>query len=484
MNDVRVPAPKGFVLPAAWPAERSFVFGQGDLVVSTLTLQSRVQKSVYPWLEQAAREVNLVWNHANETSYRAWNNYTGKRKWLSAFDISDLFTGCGDVFEKVGIDTAQCVIAEHATRRNQFSRSKLNWRKSGGSRRSLGWVPFKEPNLRFSLGDAHGKRVVLKGDKQPVVPAWPKQQDDESDEGYKARRAAFAPIRDQAEMALQAWEYRRIRAATKIKVSFLGKSIRLFNGNRLLEAYKLARQGAGRIRAGNFAQDAVGDWYLNVVVDRVELQLAPVLGENASAGFDPGQVDALTGSDGRVLRSRRYREMEPAIQQAQRRGHKKQAKRLNRKAKRQRQDDRNKFCRGVVDDFGRIWVGDLSAQKMARSKLKGQAKSVHDAAYGGAFSTLEAMGHRAGRVVEKVSEWNSTRRCSSCQALTGPAGLDNCVVRQWACTACGARHQRDQNSGENLRHTGELGWQHRSLADRAAGIAAPRYWLRPFAGTR
>ena len=483
MNDVGVPELGGFALPAAWPADRSFVFEQADLVVSTLTLQSKVKPNAYNWLAHAAREVNQVWNYANDASHGAWQNYLGKRKWLSAFDINERVAGCGEVFDKIGIDTAQSVVAEHATRRNQFSRSKLTWRKSGGSRRSLGWVPFKAPNLRFCLSDANGKPVVLKGDKQPVVPAWPKKEEGESAEAYKARRAAFAPLRAQAEMDLQAWEYRRIEAAAKISISFLGKSIRLFNGARLITAYKLARQGVGCLRAGNFAQDAVGDWYLNLVIDRVELSLAPVNGEDSSIGFDPGQKDAMTGSDGSVLPSGFYREAEPKIQQLQKRGHKKQAKRVNRKVRRRRQDARNKYCRTQVDDYGRIWVGDLSARKMARSRLRGQAKSVHDAAYGAAFSTLKAMGHRAGRVVEKVSEWNSTRRCSSCQALTGPTGLDNCVVRQWVCAACGADHQRDHNSSKNLCCTGEVGWQLRSPGERAR-IAAPRQLWRPFAGTR
>ena len=174
--------------------------------------------------------------------------------------------------------------------------------------------------------------------------------------------------------------------------------------------------------------------------------------------------------------------MEPKIQQAQKCGHKKQARRYHRKARRQRQDDQNKFCRAVVNDHARIWVGDLAYRRMIEKGLKGQAKSLTDAAIGAAYTKLTAMGHRAGRVVEKVSEKDSTRRCSSCQALTGPSGLISCDVRQWVCSACGADHDRDRNSGENLRHLGETGWQNRSLSDRVKAVA-PRCW-RPFAGTR
>jgi putative transposase len=37
--------------------------------------------------------------------------------------------------------TLQCIAGEYVTRRKQFKKAKLNWRKSGGSRRFLGWIP-------------------------------------------------------------------------------------------------------------------------------------------------------------------------------------------------------------------------------------------------------------------------------------------------------------------------------------------------------
>lgn len=423
----------------------SFVFGQAPLTVATRPLSSKVQPNAYNFLEHAAREVNQVWNFCNATTYKAWQGrYGGHAHWLSAFDLSPLLVGCGEVFEKIGIDVAQAVAADHANKRNQFKKSKLKWRKSGGARRSPGWVPFKPNDLRFTLLNAKGKRVSLPDDPQPVVPAWPAKPPlakgqkltdlpEPVQQAYRDARAAVAPLRAQAEADLRAWEARRVKAAAVIKVSFLGKTIRLHNAHRLLNAYRLAKQGVGCLRSGNFAQDSCGDWYLNVVVDTVEAQLVPHFGEDSAIGLDPGQVNAMTGSDGRILRSRRYRDMEPKIAQAQRRGHKKQAKRLSRKARRQRQDDRNKFNRGVVNDYARHWVGNLSPNKLKQSKQKGQAKSISDSAIGAVYATLKAMGHRAGRVVEKVSEANSTRRCSHCGVLSGPTGLAACVVRAWTC---------------------------------------------------
>ena len=484
MKDGLVP-PHGKLLscPAGWPASTSFVFGQAPLTVSILTLSSKVQPGSYNFLGHAAREVNQVWNFCNAATYKAWHGrYGGTRQWLSAFDLSPLLVGCGETFEKIGIDVAQAVAAEHAVRRSQFNKSKLRYRKSGGSHRSLGWIPFKPNGLRFSLHGTNGKRVTLPDDPQPVVPVWPVKLPKEDKQDYAVRKKAFSPERERAETALLAWENRRVKAAATIKLAFGGKTVRLFNGHRLLNAYRLAKQGVGALRSGNFAQDSLGDWYLNVVIDKVEAQLAPLLGEDASLGLDPGQITAMTGSDGRTLRSRRYRDMEPKHAQAQRRGHQKQAKRLSRQVKRQRQDDRNKFCRGVINDVARVWVGNLSPTKLKHSKLKGQAKSISDRAIGAVNATLKAMGARAGRVVAQVNEAYSTRRCSSCQSLTGPSGLDACVVRQWACAACGTSHDRDVNAAELQRQTGEWEWNTRPPGqhDRPA---EPRYWL-PCAGTR
>ena len=44
------------------------------------------------------------------------------------------------------------IAGEYVTRRKQFKKSKLNWRKSGGPRRSLGWVPVNTGAARWKNG--------------------------------------------------------------------------------------------------------------------------------------------------------------------------------------------------------------------------------------------------------------------------------------------------------------------------------------------
>ena len=131
MHDGLVPAASS-CLPATWPAHRSFVFGQADLVLSTVTLSCKVRPAAKAFLEQAAREVNRVWNFCNATTYKAWHGrYGGTRKWLSAFELSPLLAGCGDVFDKIGIDVAQAVSAACGTHHDRDANSGENIRHTG-----------------------------------------------------------------------------------------------------------------------------------------------------------------------------------------------------------------------------------------------------------------------------------------------------------------------------------------------------------------
>ena len=112
------------------------------------TLKVRVKDKHAPLLKQWAFECNQVWNEANAitTEYSrvpvpgvGWiSNY------FSADDIQNSLKGLsGERGFSLPSQTVQEVIALHAKARKHFKKEKLRWRVSGGSRRSLGWIPFK-----------------------------------------------------------------------------------------------------------------------------------------------------------------------------------------------------------------------------------------------------------------------------------------------------------------------------------------------------
>jgi putative transposase len=232
---------------------------------------------------------------------------------------------------------------------------KLRWRVSQGSRRSLGWIPFKSVQLK-----------------------------------------------------------RRGRS-----LRFSGKAIRIFE-RALLENVSW--------KCGCFAQDAVGDWWLCLPVEHPVMAGKPT---HEAVGIDLGLKDTAVTSDGEKLHAAPfYRQIEPQIAQAQRRGHKRQAKRMHRRAARRRKDALHKFSRRIVETYQTIVIGDVSTLKLAKTWM---AKSVLDAGWGMLKARLQYKGLQAGRGVFIVNERNTTRACSSCRALSGPTGLDSLDEMDSSC---------------------------------------------------
>ena len=62
---------------------------------------------------------------------------------MSSYDLQKYTNGASKEGLRLHSQTIQGIAAEYATRRKQFKKVKLAWRKSGGVRRSLGWIPFK-----------------------------------------------------------------------------------------------------------------------------------------------------------------------------------------------------------------------------------------------------------------------------------------------------------------------------------------------------
>jgi IS605 OrfB family transposase len=341
------------------------------------TVRLKVKPEAYAWLNRAAVEVNQVWNWANETSEKAIRRFVGPPRFLSGYELEGLSAGGYQYFRCISAATIGATCQLYADKRRAAKRARLRWRRSGGSHRSLGWVPFKATSIRRK-----GKAVRL-----------------------------------------------------------FGKTFRVFDAASL--------DGVA-LKAGCFAQDAVGDWWLCVSVaspvDEARPAASPIV------GVDLGLKDIATTSDGdRLAAGLFYRGIESRIAQAQRRGHKRQAKRLHRKAARQRQDALHKFSRKLVNQYDVIVVGDVSSPKLARV---GMGKAVLDSGWGMLRTQLLYKGQQAGRRVEIVSERNTTRACSGCGCLTGPAGRTGLAVRAWRCSACGAEHDRDVNAARNIATLG------------------------------
>jgi len=112
---------------------------------------------------------------------------------------------------------------------------------------------------------------------------------------------------------------------------FAGKTFRIFE-RHLLDGVSW--------ESGCFAEDSVGDWYLCLPI---AYEVVATAAPQESVGLDLGLKTTVATSDGEKLEAGQfYRQIEQKIAQAQRRGHKRQAKRLHRRAARRRLQPRRR----------------------------------------------------------------------------------------------------------------------------------------------
>ena len=122
------------------------------------TLQVRVRDKHAKTLLVQARQVNFVWNYVNELSLR---NIREHGRFLSDYDIQKYTNGSA---KDLGLhsQTVQEISKEYVTRRKQFKKNKLRWRKSCGAKRSLGWIPIKSGAASFKNGQIYFNRQYYK----------------------------------------------------------------------------------------------------------------------------------------------------------------------------------------------------------------------------------------------------------------------------------------------------------------------------------
>jgi putative transposase len=116
----------------------------------TKVLRLRLKDKHSKFLRNLAGEVNFVWNYCNELQITMFNR---ERRFLSAYDFAEFTRGATKEGLHLHSQTVQAISEEYATRRGQFKMVRLGWRKSMGSRRSLGWIPFK----KVAIQAAHGQ---------------------------------------------------------------------------------------------------------------------------------------------------------------------------------------------------------------------------------------------------------------------------------------------------------------------------------------
>lgn len=248
-------------------------------------------------------------------------------------------------------------------------------------------------------------------------------------------------------------------------IPFKAAGVKLVNGQirfcgeffGIWDSYDLSQYELG---TGSLSQDARGRWYFNTTV---QIETQPSAGTD-SVGIDLGLKTAATCSDGTVFERRRITDkFAKELATAQRANKPRRVKTIHARIKNSRNDAIHKFTTAMAENYGAIFVGDVSSKKLAKTRM---AKSVLDTGWGMLKTQLKYKAMARSVVFVEVNEKYTTQTCSCCRAISdnSPKGRAGLGIREWACHECGAFHDRDINAAKNILRLG-----HQSLA---AGILA------------
>lgn len=206
-----------------------------------------------------------------------------------------------------------------------------------------------------------------------------------------------------------------------------------------------------KIGAGSFNQDARGRWFCNALIDVAIATEAPL----SYVGIDLGLKSLAAISTGEVIEAPRfYRVSEEKLATAQRaRKTTQRIRSIHAKIANRRKDFLHKASAKIAKEHGLIIVGDVSPEKIARSRF---AKSSLDAGWADFKHMLSYKSTYRGGGMLEVSERYSSQVCSECGSLppSRPRGIADLGKRAWRCDECGTEHDRDCNAACNILRVG------------------------------
>lgn len=138
-----------------------------------LTYKYRIKdNSAKKTLQKLSRPVNFVWNYLVETQRKVQGiyKYGQEIKWPSHFDFTYLTAGTSKEL-RIHAQTIQAACDQFVISRNQH-RKCPKFRKSTGSKRALGWVPFQQQSRKIEGNSVTfmGKTYRFFGEKRRPLP--------------------------------------------------------------------------------------------------------------------------------------------------------------------------------------------------------------------------------------------------------------------------------------------------------------------------
>ena len=223
------------------------------------------------------------------------------------------------------------------------------------------------------------------------------------------------------------------------------------------------RQFEGDIKTVTISKAPSGKYYVSILVeDGKSLPMKPKLDRNDAIGIDMGLKDFVVTSDGDKIANPKYlRKSEERLARRQRKlsvkkkgsnnrnKQRKKVAKLHKKIANQRKDFLHKVSHQIVHkNHGTICVEDLCVKGMVKNRKL--AKSISDAGWGMFYNFLKYKSEWHGKNFLDIGRFEpSSKMCSVCGNIKSDLTLSD---REWICSKCETKHDRDINASINIRN--------------------------------
>jgi putative transposase len=233
-------------------------------------------------------------------------------------------------------------------------------------------------------------------------------------------------------------------------------------GKRVFKFWK-SREIEGKIKIITIKRNPLGELFVFVVTDHIDIQVSTMTGN--SAGFDFGCQVFLTCSEGFEIKSPLFLKQSLKELTLANRNHSRKTKRSNgrerarqnlvrvhEKITNRRRDWFWKLAHQLTDQYDYLFFETLNLKGMKR--LWG--RKISDLAFAEFLKIVDFVATKKRKVVSYIDRWYpSSKECSKCHHVLDKLPLD---VRYWICPnpSCNTRHGRDQNASLNIKRAGSL----------------------------
>ena len=255
-------------------------------------------------------------------------------------------------------------------------------------------------------------------------------------------------------------------------LSKVGKVRCAFSPKRYDLLQTLCAQGIEiRLTSACIRRDACGDYFVTLQLSSTQPLQEKYPAATAAIGVDFNVENLYTDSEGRVVANPRWRRrVEEKLGFEQRRLSRRRERarkeqrplhtaknyqrqrvkvaRLHRRIERQRRDYLERTTTEMVKNHGLIAVEELQVKNMLRNHCL--ARAIAEVGMRQARTMLERKAKEHGRTVVPVNPRHTTQRCSVCGYVLQGSEKLTLGQRRWVCPHCGAVHNRDENSAQNV----------------------------------